>query len=425
MRLPSLAELKISSRRVLVRTGFDVPLRDGRLAFDFPLRDILPTVDYLTKRRAKVLILSHLGQPGAPGEALTLEPVVRRLAELLNRKFVVISPELRKLPEYDIPHLYFFKHNLETDDAASLVGQMRDRDVAVLENLRLYEGEVKNQPGFAKKLASLGEVYVNEAFAESHRVYASIVSLPAHMPAAAGLTFLKEYNVLTRASLRKPLAVMLGGQVSFQKLQALKLLAKAADLILLGGVVATLFLRMRDFEVGKSLDGYPSFGRGRSPEERLARELWRDHKQQIKLPIDAVVSSSPQGLPDCVKVNAVKPSQMILDIGPETIRQFSGFLKQGQTLIWSGPLGCVENPAYAHGSSALAWLFASRASNAVFAAAGGSKTLEILENLDVRHYLSYVSAGSIPMLLLLAGPDGAVGAGGSLPGLEALCHDQI
>ncbi len=419
MQLPSLAELEISGRRVLVRTGFDIPRQDGRLAFDSPLEDTLPTLEYLTKRQAKVIILSHLGEPGAPGEAPTLEPIVRRLAELLNRKLVVISPRtLRKLPEYDIPHLYFFKLNLETDDVASLVGQMRDGDAAVLENLQLYEGEAKNQPGFAKKLMSLGEVYVNEAFAESHRVYASIVSLPIHLPAAAGFRFLKEYNVLTRTSLRKPVVVMLGGQVSLRKLQALKLLAKVADLILLGGVLAVLFLRMRGFEVGKSLDGYPAFGRGRSPEEQLVQELWRDHKGQIKLPLDAVVSSSGTGLPDCVKLNAVKPSQMILDIGPETIRQFSGFLKQGQTLIWSGPLGCVENPTYAHGSSALAWLFASRGSNKVFAAAGGSKTLEILENLGVRHYLSYASAGSIPMLFLLAG--------GSLPpGLEALCHDQI
>lgn len=409
MRLRTLQDLEVKGKTVLLRAGFDVPLVAGKIENDFRIRDCLPTLDYLVKKRAKTLIIAHLGRPEGWDENFSLRPIAQHLAELLQRKFIAVPGSQMKLPDYSIPHLYFFEHNIEKVDMSVLVSQLQSGDIAVLENLRFYEGEQRNDPEFVRMLASLGSVYVNEAFSNSHRDHASMTGIAKSLPSAAGPQLQKEVQALTRALThpKKPVVVMMGGIKLKDKAPALLNLAKIADTILLGGGLANLFLKIRGFEIGKSV-----WQEGK--EENLAKELWRDYRDKIKLPLDVVVSHSREGEPECVKVHLVKPGQIILDIGPQTILEYSGYLKKGRTLIWSGPLGYIENRTYSHGTSALARIFASRSRGSAFGVAGGGETLEILGKLGLYEQIDNVSTGGGAMLEFLAGK--------SLPALEVLAH---
>lgn len=407
MALKSLKDLDVAGKTVLLRTGFDVSLSGGAVEDDFRISASLPTLDYLVRQKAKVLIVSHRGRPKGWEEKFSLAPVARHLASLWKRKFVAVA-DSQKLPEYAIPHLYFFPQNLEEQDLSLMVQQMRPGDAAVLENIRFYPGEETNDPGFAKKLAALAEVYVNDALSVSHRAHASVVGVASLLPAAAGLALEREVNDLQRALLhpQKPLVVMMGGVKLSDKALALENLAKIADVVLVGGGLANLMLKVRGLEIGKSAceTGEP---------EKVARALLRDYRDKIKLPLDVVVSRSRDGAPECVKVEKVKPSEMILDIGPETIRNYSLYLKGGKTLIWGGPMGYFENKTYSHGTFALAWLFASRSAGpAVFGIAGGGQTLEVIKHLKLQKDIDCVSTGGGAMLDFLAGK--------TLPGLKVL-----
>lgn len=409
MRLKSLSDLRLNKKTVLVRAGYDVSVVNGQVEEDFRLAESLATLNYLVKRDCKVVILAHRDRPEGPDPRHSLEPVARRLAELWQRKLVVIDVKSEKLPEYPIPHLYFFRHNLVDEDPRPLLNQLREGEAVLLENLRFAPGERQGDQEFAKKLASYGQVFVNEAFSVSHRADASVAILPKLMPAAAGLGLLKEVAALQSVLQRpkKPVVVMMGGVKLSDKADALLNLLKIADHVLLGGGLANLLLKIRGFEIGKSI-----FEEG-GGQERLAKQMWRDHQEKIVLPTDVVVSYSREGPPECVKIEKVKPNHIILDIGPQSIRHYSSFLKKAQTLVWGGPLGYFENKAYSHGTFALAWLFASRAASPkVFGVAGGGQTLEVVKKLNLWQDIDCVSTGGGAMLEFLAGK--------SLPGLEAL-----
>jgi len=409
MRLKALSELRLNKKTVLVRTGFDITTRGSEIEDDYRVADAIPTLQHLIKSHCKIIVISHRGRPEGADQKYSLEPAARRLAELLERKFVVIETDQKKLPEYSVPHLYFFKHSPDSDALAELLASLREGDIAVLENLRFVAGEQKADIAFAKKLASYAEAYVNEAFSVSHRAQASVALLPKLLPSAAGLSLQKEIAALQNVLLRpkKPVVVMMGGIKLSDKAEALQNLLKFADYALLGGGLANVFLKVRGFEVGKSV-----FAEDGS-EERLAKQMWRDYREKIILPIDVIVSRSREGEPECLKIEQVKPEHIILDIGPQTIRLFSGYLKKGLTLVWGGPLGYFENKTYSHGTFALAWLFAARSANPkIFGVAGGGQTLEVIKKLNLRQDIDCVSTGGGAMLDFLAGK--------TLPGLEAL-----
>jgi phosphoglycerate kinase len=398
MSLRSLKELEISGKPVLLRVNFDLELSESCEASGrIEIRKILPTLKYLVKNECKIIILSHRGNPQGWEKELSLQPLADELAKIWGRKLVTIREAAKNLPEYDIPHLYFFEGNL-SEGGLELLHKMRNADAAVLENLGFYQGEKENDLEFAKKLAGLGSAYINEAFSGSHLEYASLVSLPQLLPAAAGLALEKETEILGRIASypKRPVVLLLGGANLARKLPALENLVKLADTILLGGAWANLFLYIQGFGVGRS-------ARGEKKDERLAKQIWRDHKEKIKLPLDVVVSSSASGLPDHLFPKEVKGTQMILDIGPETIRYYSSYIKKAATLIWSGPLGAVETPAFSHGSKALAWLLASRSKTQTTGIAGGGETLALVGNLGMLDYLDYTFASGEAMLKLLAG----------------------
>ncbi|MBI4050378.1 MAG: phosphoglycerate kinase [Candidatus Doudnabacteria bacterium] len=408
MNLRTLKSLDVSNKTVLVRAGFDVPLKDGRVEDETRIRDAVPTVKYLAQHNAKVILIAHLGRPEGWDEKFSLEPVARSLADLLQRKLIIISEEKSRLPEYAIPHLYFIKLDIEKNDVKTLLSQMRPADIALLENLRFYGGEKKNDPEFAQKLASLADAYVNEAFSNSHRDDASMTAVAKLLPRAAGLSLEKEILALERLLYHpvKPLVVMIGGVKLAEKAPAIGNLAKIADNFLLGGGLANLFLKVVGYEIGKSV-----ISRDKQ-DDRLGRELWRNYKDKIRLPVDAVVSHNLEGEPEVVKVDKVKPSQMVLDIGPETIREYSKHLKAGKTLLWNGPLGYFERKAFSHGTLALGRLFASRGRGKAYAVAGGGETLEAIARVKLGSSIDHISTGGGAMLEFLAGT--------SLPAIQVL-----
>lgn len=407
MNLRSVRELDVANKTVLVRTGFDVRETKSGVNDDFRIKDCIPTINYLIKKQAKILIIAHTGRPTSWDKSFSLLPVAEHLASLFHRKFIALSPSQTSIPEYDIPHVYFFPHNLQEFDLKPLVMKMRAGDIAVLENLRFYPGEKAGDLEFAKRLAALADVYVNEAFSNSHRDDASMTGIPKLLTSGAGLQLEKEVSVLTRILkyLQKPLVVMVGGVKLADKADALVSLAKQAGEILLGGGVSNLFLKILGYEIGKSV----SAERG---EQKLAKQIWRDYGRKIKLPRDLIVSRSAGGEPRHVKVDQVKPGESIFDIGPETIREYSKYLKQGKTLIWSGPMGFFERKQFSHGTLALGRLFASRGKGLAFTLVGGGDTLEAIALTGMSHQIDHISTGGGAMLEFLAGKE--------LPGLKVL-----
>lgn len=402
-----LKDLDVAGKTVLLRAGFDVGSTKAGLRDDLRIRNSLLTIDYLLEKRAKILIITHTGRPQGWDEEFSLKPVAARLAELLERKFIALAAKENFLPEYEIPHLYFFPHNLEEFDLRSLIAKMRSRDVAVLENLRFYSGEKKNDLEFAKKLAGLAEIYINEAFSNSHRDDASMTGLPKFIPAAAGLALEKEVQVLSGILWHpnKPLVVMIGGVKLADKAAALQNLAKIASEVLLGGAVANLFLKNLGLEIGKSI----SREKG---EDLLAKDIWRNFKEKLKLPKDAIVARGLDEPAQAVPIDQVKPSEYILDIGPKTIQEFSKSIKTAKTLVWSGPLGHFEKKSFSHGTLALGRLFASRGRGRAVAVAGGGDTIAALNLTGLKHHVDHISTGGGAMLEFLAGR--------KLPALDSL-----
>ncbi len=399
MNIRSLKSLDVSNKTVLVRAGFDVAMKNGEVEDDTRIRDVVVTLEHLIGKGAKVILMAHLGRPEGWDEKFSLEPVARRLAEIWKRKLVVISEEVKRLPEYEIPHLYFVKLNLEDDNLRALLSQMRPGDAALLENLRFYQGEKKNDPEFVKKLAALGDVYVNEAFSNSHRNDASMTGVAKILPCAAGFSLEKEIMALDRVlhHPQKPVAVMIGGVKLAEKALAISNLAKVADTFLVGGGLANLFLKVVGYEIGKSM-----ISRDKE-DDKLGRELWRNFKDKIKLPVDVVVSTSPDGQPEVVKVDKIKSSYMILDIGPETIRLYSDYIKQAKTLLWNGPMGYFEKKSFSHGTLALGRLFASRGRGVAYAVAGGGETLQAVSRTKLGYGIDHISTGGGAMLEYLSG----------------------
>ncbi|TSA45039.1 phosphoglycerate kinase [bacterium] len=410
MKLPQISEIAVRGKTVLVRAAFDVPMSEGQICDDSRIRDCLPTLRTLLEKNAKIVIISKLGRPEGWDSSFSLEPAAMKLAEILGRKFIALDEGATSLPEYSIPHLYFFKHNIEKSSPKQLISQMREKDIAVLENLLFYDKEKENNSDFARLLAGCADVYVNEAFASCHRTEASIARIPEFLPSAAGLGLVREIASLERIlnHPKKPVVVMMGGVKLSTKAPALENLAKFADEVLLGGGLANLFLKARGYEIGRSV--------WEKQQETLARKILRDHREKIKLPLDVVVSNSDMEMVEVVKISEVKPHHMILDIGPATIGEYSGYLKKGKTLIWNGPMGYFEKKPFSHGTYSLARLFASRTGREVYGVAGGGETLEAIHNLGMEKYIDHVSTGGGAMLDFLAGKE--------LPGLKALMKTE-
>jgi phosphoglycerate kinase len=406
--IKSVSSVKVKGKRVFLRVGFDVPLAKDMtggysVADDTRIKMALPTINYLIKSGARIVLASHLDRPKGWENDKSLWPAATRLSELLNRKVIKVSD---RLPDYAVPHIFFLENDITKSNPAELIAKLRDGDILFLENLRFYEEEENNSEKFIELLASMADVYVNEAFSVSHRKEASIYGVATKLKSFAGLELMQEIKALNKVTKnpKKPLVIMMGGAKIEDKLPTLNNLARHASHILIGGAVANTIFKARGYEIGKSQAASLS----------AAVELDRNFKQKIILPVDVVVAKSLDGQPRAVAINKVQPDDQILDIGPETIKEFSEYIKQARTLIWNGPFGLIEYPKFAYGSKAISQVFAARSKGLAYGLVGGGETVEVIDQAHVAEFIDHISSGGGAMLDLLAGK--------TLPGIKVLEH---
>ncbi|MFH1098832.1 MAG: phosphoglycerate kinase [Candidatus Uhrbacteria bacterium] len=399
MHLRTINDLgDLKGKRVLVRVDFNVPLARSRILDDGKIRFSLPTIERLRAAGARIILVSHRGE-GAPSE--TLAPVVVRLRSLLGGR--------RPL---------FIRERIGTESLGTKINRLRDGDVALLENIRFYPGETKNGAAFAKQLAALADCYVNDAFAVCHRKHASVVRVATLLPSAAGLLVERETQVLTKVLDRpeRPFVALMGGAKLTTKIPVIENLLGVADVILLGGALASAFLAARGYGVGASLVDLAGM--------RIARKLLRrSARKNLILPIDVVVAArgGSKGRSHGIRVVPIASRrsfmicgerEAILDIGPQTIRAYSQQVRSARTIVWNGPMGVFERDPFYHGSVALARMIAARSSGRAFGVVGGGETLAVLARTGMARYIDHVSSGGGAMLAFLAGEE--------LPGLVAL-----
>ncbi len=388
--LRKVQEADVAGKTVLVRVDYNVPLKDGEVADDARIEASLSTLRYLLEKETKLVLMSHLGRPeGKVVPELRLDPVAERLTSLISRP-------VRKLDDCV---------GKEVEDAVSSGSA---GDIFLLENLRFHPEETTNEPMFARSLAALGELYVNDAFATLHRAHASTVGVPDHLPAYAGMLVQREIEALSRLTddPARPYIAIIGGKKARSKLGALRDLLDKVDEILIGGGVAFTFLRAAGAEVGNSI----------VDEDLLdeIRELIRaayDMEVKIVLPRDVVIAKeiSEQAETATARADKIPEGWIGLDIGPESIELFRKEIEKAKTIVWAGPMGAFELAPFAAGTRAIGE--ALSAADA-FTVVGGGETGEAVKKLGVADGISYISTGGGACLAILRGK--------RLPALEAL-----
>jgi phosphoglycerate kinase len=335
----TLSHVPLENKTVLLRADLNVPMKDGVVTDNERLQRLLPTLQELSQAHAKIVILSHLGRPdGKRLEKYSLRPVAAALGKIWGRPVA-------------------FAEDCIGSKAAEAIAALPSGDILVLENTRFYEGEEKNDPDFAAKLAALGDIYINDAFSTSHRAHASTESLAKLLPSAAGRLMEAELNALEKALGKptRPVAAIVGGSKISTKLDLLQNLVTRVDVLVLGGGMANTFLAAEGVPVGKSLYEPEMLSTARTIAARAAARSCR-----ILLPKDAVVAKSLQGNipPQTVLVNAVPTDGMILDIGPLSVKEIREALLECKTVVWNGPLGAFETPPFDQATTAVARIVA-------------------------------------------------------------------
>jgi phosphoglycerate kinase len=383
----SYQALDLAGRRALVREDLNVPLRDGAVADDTRIRAALPTLRDLAGRRARVVVMSHLGRPkGRPAPELSLRPVAARLAEMLGQEVA-------------------FAEDCVGEPARTAVERLPEGGVLVLENVRFHPGDEANDPDFARQLAELGDVYVNDAFAASHRAHASVVGVAEYLPAYAGLLMLAELKALHQAldQPRRPLVAIVGGAKVSTKAAVLRFLMTRVDALLVGGAMANTFFKAAGREVGASFVEDEALETARAVEAEAGGKL--------VLPVDAVCARrmEPGQATITCSVDAVEPSWMILDVGPRTVELFADRLRGAGTVVWNGPVGVSEIPEFSAGTRAVGEAVAN---SGAYSLVGGGDTAAAVEALGLAGRFSHVSTGGGATLEYMEGRE--------LPGVAVL-----
>ena len=387
----SVEDLKLKGQRVLIRVDFNVPLNDKQIIDDTRIRAALPTIKHVIENGGKAILMSHLGRPdGKVMPEFSLKPAAERLRELLE-KAVTMAPDCIG------------------DEVKAIVSKMEDGDVVLLENLRFHAEEQKNDPDFAKKLAELADLYVNDAFGAAHRAHASTAGVTKYVSqSAAGFLMQKEIKYISKAieNPERPFMVVLGGAKVSDKIGVIEHLMRKADDILIGGAMAYTFLKAQGKKVGKSLV--------EEDKVEMARELLKkslDLSVPVYLPIDHVVADefAPDANTKTHHRCSVCDGWHGMDIGPDTIATYKGVLKNAKTIIWNGPMGVFEFDAFAKGSFAIAKILAE--SDAV-TIVGGGDCVAAVQKSGYADKITHISTGGGASLELMEGTE--------LPGIAAL-----
>ncbi|MGH2442344.1 MAG: phosphoglycerate kinase [Chloroflexota bacterium] len=389
-RKKSVRDVDVRGKRLLVRVDFNVPLDAGRITDDTRVRASLPTIRYLLDNGASVVLASHLGRPnGAADPNLSLRPVADLLATLLGLP-VIMAPDS------------------VGDEVQTLVTGLRPGQICLLENLRFHAQEEANDPDFARKLASLADLYVDDAFGTAHRAHASTAGIAAFLPAVSGLLMEKEISALQQVvqNPEHPVMAIIGGAKISTKIAVLQHLLETTDAFLIGGGMANTLLAAGGVEMGASLV--------ESDKLEVARSFLQTAEQRdrpVHLPSDAVIvqqvrASAPM---KTVDVDSIPPGWAMVDIGPETVRRFTRILGRARTVVWNGPMGVFEIPSFAEGTRAIALALADSRGNIIV---GGGDSVAAVEQTGVAAKMSHVSTGGGATLEFLEGRE--------LPGIQVL-----
>jgi phosphoglycerate kinase len=389
----TIRDFDAASKRVFVRVDFNVPLADGKVTDDSRIRAALPTITSLLNDGARVILASHLGRPdGKVQDGLRLRPVGERLSQLLRKNVPVTGDALGP----------------GTEDA---VKRMRNGEAILLENLRFHAAEEKNDPAFAKALASYADVYVNDAFGTAHRAHASTVGIAQYLPAYAGLLMEREIAALSSLleNPRRPFAAILGGAKVSDKIGVIDHLLTKIDLLILGGGMANTFLLAQGKSVGKSLAEHD-----RVDDARRILAAAEKAGVQVLLPVDVVIAKEVTRGTEYKTVGTEKfpASWHIVDLGEESRAAIEVALADVQTVLWNGPVGVFEIPSFAHGTRAIARFLADKAEHGVTVVVGGGDSVAAIEQQGLSAKMTHISTGGGASLEFLEGRE--------LPGIAVL-----
>ncbi len=388
--IADLSERDLKGKRVLVRVDFNVPMdKEKKITDDTRIKESLPSIKYLCEKGAKVILVSHLGRPDGVTEALRLDPIAKRLEELLKKKVLKLDDSIG-------------------EEVEQAIAKMKDGDVILLENIRFYKEEEENNEDFARKLAGLADIYVNDAFGTAHRAHASTAGVAAFLPAYSGFLIQKELDVMGKAlaNPKRPFVAIIGGAKISTKIGVLKNLLKKVDTLIIGGGMLYTFLKAKGLEIGKSLV------------EDKALDTAKDFllqaeagKAKVIFAVDVVVASemSEKAVTKIVKVENIPADMMGVDTGPESLKVFKEEIKKAGTIVWNGPVGVFEIPKFAKGTNEVAKALAESKAVTII---GGGDSASAVEKAGCADKMTHISTGGGASLEFLEGKE--------LPGIAVL-----
>ena len=385
-------ETNLNQKKVLLRLDLNVPLDNGKITDTTRIDKILPTINFLLKSEAKIIILSHVGRPkGKVINELSLKPICEDLKNKLNENIRLVSKNIKEINSTDL-----FNE--------------QDEKIVILENLRFYEEEEKNDNGFAKHLASLADVYVNDAFSCSHRTHSSIFEITKFIPSYAGLQLNLEIDALTKitSEIQRPITCIMGGSKISSKINIIKNLISKFDNIIIVGGMANNIIKYKEYEIGKSIQEDNC--------DKIIEEIFSLSKKEnckIIYPEDVAVGKNLDGSAEIKELNNISKDELILDIGPKTIKAINLLIEESSTILWNGPAGYFENPNFAKGSLEIAKkIIEKNKSNTIYSVAGGGDTVSLLNSISAINNFDFVSTAGGAFLEYLEGKE--------LPGIKAL-----
>jgi phosphoglycerate kinase len=389
--ISDLRDEELKGKRVLVRVDFNVP-QDKRqnITDDMRIRAALPTIRYLIDRGAKVILVSHLGRPDGVTEGLRMNPIAKRLEELLGRKVIKLDDCIG-------------------EEVETAISKMAGGEVVMLENVRFHPEEEQNDPAFSKRLAALADVYVNDAFGTAHRAHASTEGVARILPGVCGFLIRKELEVMGKSldDPRRPFVAIIGGAKVSTKILVIRNLAQKVDTLIIGGGMIYTFLKAQGIEVGKSLVEEKFLGQ--------AKEIWAELNGiaglKLLIPVDVVIAPElAAGVPSkVVPIDRIPADMMGVDIGPETVERFKEAIRTAGTIIWNGPVGVFEIEQFARGTNEIAGALASSGAVTII---GGGDSASAVEKAGVADRITHISTGGGASLEYLEGRE--------LPGIAIL-----
>ena len=387
-----LNEKNLNNKKILLRLDLNVPIDNGKIGDSTRINKIIPTLNFLIKQNTKIIILSHVGRPkGKIVKELSLKPIGEYLRKRLNISVKLITEDINEIENKN----FFDKF---------------DEEVLILENIRFYAEEEKNDVEFAKHLASLGDIYVNDAFSCSHRSHASISKICRFLQSFSGLQLDLEVNALNKitSEITKPITCIIGGSKISTKINIIKNLIPKFDNIIIVGGMANNFIQYFGYNIGKSI-------KEKNCNEIVEEIISLSKKVECKIifPEDVLVSKNKNGLSENKELNQIMSDEMILDIGPRTIKKITNIIDKSKTILWNGPAGYFENPNFANGSIEIAKkIIENNKADKLFSVVGGGDTISLLNSLKIVNDFNFVSTAGGAFLEYLEGR--------KLPGITAL-----